>query len=331
VKKSSNPMVALTTGCIAGGIECIAVWPMEYMKTQLQLQKIVPGVKPPFTGVISGLVYTVNTTGFFSLYKGLDVTLVGSIPKAGIRFGGNAYCKKLLMDKNGKLNMGQQFMAGVGAGTIEAIFAVTPMETIKTKLIETNKGLVEGVGLILKESGVAGLYQGLAATILKQGSNQGLRFMFFNKYKDIITDEGKKPLTPLLALAGGMGAGCFSTMGNNPFDVVKTQMQGRSASQYSGTLDCFAKIFKNEGFAGFYKGVVPRMGRVVPGQGIIFMSFESIQDVVEKVSFHIISHIPHHTLTHKHTTNQSCPLTLHPKLSHSRMHATPQTFFSPKK
>lgn len=83
-----------------------------------------------------------------------------SVPKAGIRFGGNAYFKKLLADDKGKLNMGQQFLAGMGAGTVEAIFAVTPMETIKTKLIQSNQGLVQGVSSILKESGVAGLYQG---------------------------------------------------------------------------------------------------------------------------------------------------------------------------
>lgn len=90
--------------------------------------------------------------------------------------------------------------------------------------------------------------------------------MFYNKYKDIITEDGKIKMTPLKALAGGMMAGCFSTIGNNPFDVVKTQMQGTQAKQYTGTLDCFTKIFKNEGPMGFYKGVIPRMGRVVPGQ-----------------------------------------------------------------
>lgn len=275
----------MATGCIAGGIECVAVWPMEYIKTQLQLQKRVAGVAPPYTGVVSGLTYTVRTTGFLSLYKGLSVTLVGSIPKAGIRFGGNAYCKKLLADDKGKLDMGRQFLAGMGAGTFEAILAVTPMETVKTKLIETNKGMVEGVGLILKEKGIGGLYQGLFATILKQSSNQGLRFMFFNKYKDIITDNGKKPMTPILALIGGMCAGCFSSLGNNPFDVVKTQMQGTQASQYKGTLDCFRQILVSEGPMGFYKGLIPRLGRVVPGQGIIFMSFESIQGWVEMTFF----------------------------------------------
>ena len=37
-KKGTSPaMLALYAGSIAGGVECIAVWPMEYMKTQLQL------------------------------------------------------------------------------------------------------------------------------------------------------------------------------------------------------------------------------------------------------------------------------------------------------
>eukprot|EP01040_Poterioochromonas_malhamensis_P010416 gene10416-11332_t len=287
VKKSSNPLVSLTAGCIAGAVEAISVWPMEYIKTQLQLQKLATagGPKPPFNGMIEGLVYTVKTHGFFALYRGLGVTLIGSIPKAGIRFGGNAYFKQLLADDKGKLTMSKQFLAGMGAGTVEAVFAVTPMETIKTKLIQTNQTLVPGVKSILRESGIRGIYQGLVATVLKQSSNQGLRFMFFNKYKDIMTDNGKKPLNPLMALLGGMMAGCFSTLGNNPFDVVKTQMQGKDAAQYKNTLDCFVKILKTEGLRGYYKGVIPRMGRVVPGQGVIFMSFESIQDVVEKKFF----------------------------------------------
>jgi hypothetical protein len=43
-------------------------------------------------------------------------------------------------------------------------------------------------------------------------------------------------------------------------------MQGTKASQYTSTLDCFVQIMKSEGPIGFYKGVVPRLGRVVPGQ-----------------------------------------------------------------
>jgi len=268
----------MAAGCIAGGIEATAVWPMEFIKTQLQL---APKGSLPYNGMISGLSHTVRSTGFLSLYRGLAPTLVGSMPKAGIRFGLNAILKDNLRDKDGKLTIAKNFFAGLGAGVAEALLIVAPVETVKTRCIETNTPFIKGFKHIIKTEGVGGIYQGAAATAMKQGSNQGLRFMWFNEYKRIITNDGEKPMTPLLGLFGGMSAGCFSTLGNNPFDVVKTRMQGTQASQYSSTLDCFKQILSKEGIAGFYAGIVPRLGRVVPGQGIIFMSFETIQSKIE--------------------------------------------------
>ena len=58
-------------------------------------------------------------------------------------------------------------------------------------------------------------------------------------------------------------------------------MQGTKASQYANTLDCLKQIVTKEGISALYAGVVPRLSRVVPGQGIIFMSFETIQDTLE--------------------------------------------------
>ncbi|CAE7823461.1 SLC25A1, partial [Symbiodinium microadriaticum] len=197
--------------------------------------------KPPFKGVWDGIAYTYRTTGFFSLYSGLSITLLFSIPKAGIRFGGNAWCKKALADVDGKLTVGRQFLAGFGAGVIEAVAAVTPMESIKTFAIEKNAGLVSAVKGIVQTSGLKGLYKGVVPTVAKQASNQGLRFMFYNYYKDLYTQDGKRPLPPLGALLGGMLAGCFSTTCNNPFDVVKTRMQGSNSHQYTSMIDCVWK------------------------------------------------------------------------------------------
>lgn len=279
--KKKNPLLAMSAGCIAGGIEATAVWPMEYIKTQLQLQK--KGTTLPYTGMLSGLRYTVQSTGFLSLYRGLAPTLLGSIPKAGIRFGLNAVIKDNLRDAQGNLTPAKNFVAGLGAGVSEALIIVAPVETVKTRCIELNQPFVKGFFHILKTDGLSGVYKGAAATAMKQGSNQGLRFMWFNEYKRIVTKDGKEPLTPIGGLLGGMSAGCFSTLGNNPFDVVKTRMQGaEAATLYKNTFDCFKQILANEGFAAFYAGVVPRLGRVVPGQGIIFMSFEAIQNSLEK-------------------------------------------------
>ena len=62
-KKSNNPLTAMSAGCIAGAVEATCVWPMEYMKTQLQLGS-TSGAKLPYNGVLQGLSYTVRTTGF---------------------------------------------------------------------------------------------------------------------------------------------------------------------------------------------------------------------------------------------------------------------------
>jgi len=281
-KKPKSPLLPLAAGCIAGGIEATCVWPMEFIKTQLQLH--AKGSKLPYSGMISGLTYTVKTTGFLSLYRGLAPTLIGSVPKAGIRFGLNSVIKDSLRDKNGELTMSRHFLAGLGAGVVEAILIVAPVETVKTKCIELNEPFLHGLKFIIRNEGLQGIYQGATATALKQGSNTGLRFMWFNEYKRIMTNDGEIPMTPLKNLLGGMSAGCFSTLGNNPFDVVKTRMQGTKATQYSSTIDCFTQILRNEGIKAFYAGVIPRLGRVVPGQGIIFMSFEAIQESLAKFS-----------------------------------------------
>ncbi len=210
-------------------------------------------------------------------------TLIFSVPKAGIRFGGNQFYRDLLKDpKTGNVGVGAAFTAGLLAGVTEAILVVTPQETIKTKLINLNMDMVGGVRHIIKTEGMGGLYSGLFSTCLKQGGNHGSRFMFMSEYKRALKGSSEAKLQPIESFTGGMLAGLFSVLTTNPFDVVKTRMQSTGASQYKSTFDCFAQIVRNEGMMTFYAGAVARSMRVVPGQGIIFMSAESIYNMLER-------------------------------------------------
>lgn len=65
VTKSKNPMVATTAGAIAGGIETLTIWPMEMIKTNLQLGTM----RAQYTGMIGGFRYHVQTDGVGSLYR----------------------------------------------------------------------------------------------------------------------------------------------------------------------------------------------------------------------------------------------------------------------
>jgi len=77
--------VSVLAGAIGGGVEAVTVWPMEYIKTQLQLQSKAVGDVPKFHGIIGCARYTIQTHGFFAFYRGLGPILAFSIPKAGIR------------------------------------------------------------------------------------------------------------------------------------------------------------------------------------------------------------------------------------------------------
>lgn len=47
-------------------------------------------------------------------------------------------------------------------------------------------------------------------------------------------------------------------------------MQGLEAKNYTGTLNCFTSVVKNDGVLALWKGTTPRLGRVMFSGGIIF-------------------------------------------------------------
>ena len=54
-------------------------------------------------------------------------------------------------------------------------------------------------------------------------------------------------------------------------------MQALGADKvYSSTLNCCAKIFREEGLLTFWKGATPRLGRLVLSGGIVFTIYEKM-------------------------------------------------------
>uniref|UniRef100_A0A0B7B8V5 Citrate transport protein n=1 Tax=Arion vulgaris TaxID=1028688 RepID=A0A0B7B8V5_9EUPU len=279
---TSQTLKGIIAGAITGGLEICITFPTEYVKTQLQLDE-KSGAQKRYKGPIDCVKVTVREYGFLGLYRGLSVLLYGSIPKSAVRFGSFEEFKKRLVGSDGTLNGQQRLLCGLGAGVSEAIFAVTPMETIKVKFINDQtsakpqyKGFFHGVRCIVREQGLRGCYQGLTATIIKQGSNQAIRFFVMETMKDWYRGDDKQMKVPTLVTGlFGAIAGTASVYGNTPVDVVKTRMQGLEAHKYKSTWDCAVKIMKNEGPRAFYKGTVPRLSRVTLDVAITFMIYDN--------------------------------------------------------
>ena len=80
--------------------------------------------------------------------------------------------------------------------------------------------------LIIFRLGLSGVYQGLTATVIKQGTNQMIRFFVYSNLKSWLQDgDPSKDIGSIKTFCIGGVAGAASVFGNTPVDVVKTRMQ----------------------------------------------------------------------------------------------------------
>ena len=287
-KKKINPTKSFIAGAIAGAIEASITYPFEFAKTRLQLVDKNNGSKNPLK-----LIYnTAKLEGINSIYVGCPAFIVGNTAKAGIRFLGYDAIRNILRDeKTGELSGPRGVIAGLGAGLLESVVAVTPFEAIKTTLIDdkrsstpkyqqNGRGMLRNYGTLVCDQGVRGLYSAVLPVSMRQAANQAVRLGCYNKIKTTIQDYTNspkdKPLSSGLTFLVGAFSGVVTVYTTMPIDTVKTRMQSLDASKYTSTLNCFARIFKEEGLKTFWKGATPRLGRLILSGGIVFTIYENV-------------------------------------------------------
>lgn len=276
---SEHPARTLLKGFLTGGIEAIICYPTEFIKTQLQLQS---KTNPQYSGILDCGVKTVKSHGPMGLYKGAAPLILGSSFKQAARWTGYVQVAEKLKDENGDLTIPRRMFAGFCGGVAEAVLAVTPVETIKTRVTDDIRrgtknytGSFDAVNKILRTEGPGGLYRGVLPTIAKQGTNQMVRFpVQFYALCALTGDDKEARKNPLYNGIAGAFAGAVSVILTMPQDTIKTRMQGEDAKKlYTGTLDCARQILAKDGPAFFFAGTWPRMIRVSLDVAITFVIF----------------------------------------------------------
>lgn len=197
----------------------------------------------------------------------------------------------MLADADGKVSGPANVIAGFGAGVTESLLAVTPFESIKTQLIDDRKsakprmnGLIHGTGIIAREKGIRGFFQGFLPTTARQAANSAVRFSSYTSLRQIAqgyTAPGEKLGAFSTFAIGGM-AGVITVYATMPLDTLKTRMQSIEAKkEYKNTFHCAVRIFKEEGFLTFWSGALPRLGRLILSGGIVFTMYEKTMEAFD--------------------------------------------------
>ncbi|KAA0724682.1 Mitochondrial glutamate carrier 1 [Triplophysa tibetana] len=281
----------LINGGVAGLIGVTCVFPIDLAKTRLQNQQ--NGFKL-YTSMSDCLIKTIRSEGYFGMYRGAAVNLTLVTPEKAIKLAANDFFRHHLSKDGQKLTLLREMLAGCGAGTCQVI-VTTPMEMLKIQLqdagriaaqrklmpqTETPGGPVEVKSRtamqltreLLKEKGIAGLYKGLGATLLRDVPFSVIYFPLFANLNDLGKREADGPAPFYVSFVSGCVAGSTAAVAVNPVDVIKTRLQsltrGSQEDTYTGVMDCIRKILHNEGPGAFLKGAYCRALVIAPLFGI---------------------------------------------------------------
>lgn len=278
------PVVSLVSGGIAGGVEAAVTYPFEFAKTRVQLRNEGNASRPRNPFLVVSEVF--RKEGPRALYKGCSSLIVGSIAKDGVRFLSFDMIKNAFKDpETGALSPLRNLLAGMSAGVVASIFAVTPTERIKTALIDDARTLKRfhsaphAVRVVYAEHGFLGLYRGFIGTTLKQAGATAFRMGTYNILKDY---ESSRHVTQNTAMnfANGAVAGIITTYATQPFDTLKTRSQ---SAKGASTVDAFRSVLADDGIRGFWRGTTMRLGRTVFSGGILFTVYEQVAGILNPI------------------------------------------------
>lgn len=278
--------VMAVSGSLGGLVEACCLQPIDVIKTRLQLD---PQLQREYRGIWHCGATMVEREGVRALWKGLMPFATHLTLKYTLRMGSHAVFQSALADaQTRELSASGRLAAGFGAGVVEAVAIVTPFEVVKIRLQQQRqvskellryKGPVHCAGTIVREEGVRGLWAGVAPTILRNGTNQAVMFSAKN-YSDKLLwkkcEGDGATLLPWQSMLSGFLAGFAGPLATGPFDVVKTrlmaQTRGRGGGeiQYKGMVDAITRIYADEGLFALWKGLVPRLMRIPPGQAVMW-------------------------------------------------------------
>lgn len=297
-QKSIPPYVKAVAGSIGGVMEACCLQPIDVIKTRLQLDR-----SGAYKGIIHCGTTIVRTEGVRALWKGLTPFATHLTLKYALRMGSNAVLQSAFKDsKSGNLSNQGRFFAGFGAGVLEALVIVTPFEVVKIRLQQQRglshellkyKGPVHCARLIIREEGILGLWAGAAPTVMRNGTNQAAMFSAKNAFDRLLWKkyEGDgKVLQPWQSMISGFLAGTAGPICTGPFDVVKTRLMAQSRSggelKYKGMVHAIPTIYREEGLRALWKGLLPRLMRIPPGQAIMWAVADQVSGLYERKYIH---------------------------------------------
>ena len=276
-------------GGISAAISKTAVAPIERVKLLLQVQAASKQIaaEKQYKGMVDTFVRIPKEQGFLSFWRGNLANVIRYFPTQALNFAFKDVYKKMFMDGVDKNTQFWRYFAGNlasgGAAGATSLCFVYPLDYARTRLgADVGKstaerqytGLLDCLVKTVKSDGIVGMYRGFVVSVQGIIIYRATYFGFFDTAKGMLPDPKNTPF--LISFAIAQAVTTFAGITSYPFDTVRRRMMmqsGRAKADimYKNTLDCWVKIFKNEGSGAFFKGAFSNILRGTGGALVLVL------------------------------------------------------------
>ncbi|CAG9831538.1 unnamed protein product [Diabrotica balteata] len=304
ILESKNTLNSLDYVLAGGGSGCITralSQPLDVLKIRFQLQ-----VEPISTVAVSKYKSIPQAVALILREEGLKAFWKGHIPAQwlSITYGMVQFSTfELLVKKAKSLDFEKNysylinFMSGAVAGSTATLLSF-PFDVIRTRLVAQSeqkmiyKGIIHSCQVILKNEKPITLFRGLLPTLFQITPHAGVQFMTYKLFNDMYSLLfNQNEVTLSNSVVSGSLAGLCAKTAIYPLDLVKKRMQiqgfeeGREifgkVFKCKGMVDALGNVYRDEGAAGFFKGLSPSLLKACVSSALYFGTYELCCDIIK--------------------------------------------------
>lgn len=299
---ASNTFIRNAIAGTIAGMMCQAIMhPLDSLKTRLQASQ--RGQKMTHLSInffVKEAYRILSTEGIGSFYAGVQPAVLASGLSWGLYFALYNKSKELLGVKIHSSNMSgaeeafRLVLSGAIAGTFTSSLT-HPIWLIKTLMqlqkrdnfpIEKRyKSMSDAFKSIITNDGVKGLFVGITPTLalVSHGIIHFVCYDLLKKYYLKLFQNNEKFLSHEAFFCGGLTK-MIAVLSTYPLQVVKTRLQDYENKshkvQYRGMIHCLQRMYIEEGFWSYYRGIWPVLIRLAPQGAVTFMIYEKVQEIL---------------------------------------------------
>ncbi|PIO29259.1 hypothetical protein AB205_0143480, partial [Aquarana catesbeiana] len=241
-------------------------------------------VETQYKGIMDCVVRIPKEQGFISFWRGNLANVIRYFPTQALNFAFKDKYKQIFLGGVDKHTQFWRFfignLASGGAAGATSLCFVYPLDFARTRLAadvgkgpsqREFKGLGDCLTKIFKSDGLKGLYQGFNVSVQGIIIYRAAYFGVYDTAKGMMPDPKNVHIFVSWMIAQSVTA--VAGLVSYPFDTVRRRMMMQSGRKgadimYTGTIDCWKKIAKEEGSKAFFKGA---WSNVLRGMGGAFV------------------------------------------------------------